>query len=678
MAAKLGGVIDTLKPRYESLMAGGTGVRPLSSRFVNNGKVTDHHAILPTTVDAAGKKLNAMEEKIYDLICRRLLCAWHDDHITATTNVISRIDGVEDGIVDRYHSTGTVVKHLGWKAVEPSYQAAKPRPGSSAKDPQALTSFAGDDDFVLPAGLVKDLPLTVTDVQSAKKETRPPRPYNEATLLTAMETAGRTIDDKEISAAMREKGLGTPATRAAIIEGLLKRSLLYREGKTLRATDKGVRLIEVVCPQAKSPRMTGEWEALLRAVERGEGKLADFLEGIEKFVGDEVKALKSGAKAGGEAKTPVAKKEIPGRSSAAGDEVVRPATGKNDVRPPAVSNIKCDGSIDSVLKNRFGFEEFRPHQREVCAAVVAGQNALVVMPTGSGKSLCYQLPGMVRGGTTLVISPLIALMEDQVSKLLQLGLKAERMHSGRSREDLRQIMSRYRSGDLDFLYLAPERLALRGFVDFLASTTPALVAVDEAHCISHWGHDFRPDYRQLGERLRELGDVPVISLTATATPMVQDDIIAQLGLKGTEKFIRGFRRDNIAIEVMQMTPKARRNRIVAILRDKARRPAIVYGPTRAGVEEIAGLLDGQGGLRAAAYHAGMPPARRDRVQSEFLSGQLDVITATVAFGMGVDKANIRSVIHMALPSSIEAYYQEIGRAGRDGQPSRAFMFYSWG
>ena len=342
--------------------------------------------------------------------------------------------------------------------------------------------------------------------------------------------------------------------------------------------------------------------------------------------------------------------------------------------------------LRQLLSERFGFSAFRPHQEAVCVAAAEGRDALVVMPTGAGKSLCYQLPGLWRrqhgGGCVVVVSPLIALMEDQVGKMLEKGFAAERIHSGCEREAARESCRRYLRGELDFLFFAPERLAVPGFPEMLARRTPALVAVDEAHCISHWGHDFRPEYRMLGERLPLLRPAPILALTATATPVVQSDIVDQLrlgtlggGQGDAIRFIHGFRRENIALEVVDCAPTQRRALAAKAVADAAHRPAILYAPTRKDAEEIAAEFAAEG-LPVAAYHAGLPPRQREAVQNAFGTGGLDVVVATIAFGMGVDKADVRTVVHMALPQSLESYSQEVGRAGRDGQPSRALLLGS--
>jgi RecQ family ATP-dependent DNA helicase len=340
----------------------------------------------------------------------------------------------------------------------------------------------------------------------------------------------------------------------------------------------------------------------------------------------------------------------------------------------------ADG-LGELLKSVFGFAGFRKGQEAVCRAAIAGRDLLLVMPTGAGKSLCYQLPALARGGTALVISPLIALMDDQAAKLTALGLKVARIHSGLERSVARQACVDYLQGTLQFLFIAPERLRVPGFAEMLAKRRLALIAIDEAHCISQWGHDFRPDYRMLGEHLPGMrgdapeGPAPVLALTATATPSVQADIVAQLGMVKPERFIHGFRRDNLGIEVVEVSMPERPAAICGLLGDAARRPAIVYATSRKQAERLAEELSRL--LPAAAYHAGLEPETRERVQTAFQAGELEVVVATIAFGMGIDKADIRTVIHAGLPATLEGYYQEIGRAGRDGGPSRTYLMHSY-
>jgi ATP-dependent DNA helicase RecQ len=274
-----------------------------------------------------------------------------------------------------------------------------------------------------------------------------------------------------------------------------------------------------------------------------------------------------------------------------------------------------------------------------------------------------------------VVSPLIALMDDQATKLTAKGLKVARIHSGLSRDDARQACRDYLDGTLQFLFIAPERLRVPGFPEMLAKRKPSLIAIDEAHCISGWGHDFRPDYRTLGDWLPLLRPAPIIALTATATPIVQKDIVAQLNLIEPALYIHGFRRENLAIEVVELSKPQRAEFVEKFLARPATRPAIVYAPSRKESDALAIQLSGQ--FPAAAYHAGLDARTRERVQRAFLSSKLDVVVATIAFGMGIDKANIRTVIHTALPGSVEAYYQEIGRAGRDGLESRAILLHSF-
>ncbi len=331
--------------------------------------------------------------------------------------------------------------------------------------------------------------------------------------------------------------------------------------------------------------------------------------------------------------------------------------------------------LQLLLKNTFGFPAFRASQQAVCEAAVGGRDVLLVMPTGAGKSLCYQLPALARGGTALVISPLIALMDDQAHKLTSLGLSVGRIHSGLGRESSREVCRAYLDGKLQFLFIAPERFRVPGFGEMLAKRPLALIAIDEAHCISHWGHDFRPDYRNLAGHLRALRPAPVIALTATATPQVQRDIVSELALHDPKQFIQGFRRTNLAVEVVEVSKPRRIEMARKLLHDPAHRPAIIYAPSRKDAEALTAELNQD--FPAATYHAGLEAGTRERVQRAFLDGKLQAVVATIAFGMGIDKADVRTVLHTAMPATLEGYYQEIGRAGRDGKPARAVMMYSW-
>mgnify|MGYP001403125895 CR=1 FL=1 len=328
--------------------------------------------------------------------------------------------------------------------------------------------------------------------------------------------------------------------------------------------------------------------------------------------------------------------------------------------------------FDAAL-GRLGYSAFRPGQREAIATILDRGRLLLVAPTGGGKSLIYQLPATVLGGTTLVISPLVSLMHDQVAALTARGVSATFLAATLPGDEVRRRMSALGQGAFSIAYVAPERLAFPGFRGLARDLGCPLVAIDEAHCISEWGHDFRPDYLQIGELLADLGGARVLACTATATPVVRDEIVARLGLPSdTPQMVHGFARPNLALRVRDVRSTAGTGAVVdAALTETLGAPganrgtAIVYAPTRRTTEDEAARLTAAG-WRAADYHAGLDGARRDRTQQEFREGRLEVIVATNAFGMGIDRADVRAVIHLAPPGSIEAYYQEVGRAGRDG------------
>ena len=310
-------------------------------------------------------------------------------------------------------------------------------------------------------------------------------------------------------------------------------------------------------------------------------------------------------------------------------------------------------------------------------AVLAGRDSLVVLPTGGGKSLCFQAPALVRPGLALVVSPLISLMKDQVDGLRECGVAAGQMNSAQSLDDLRAVERAVLRGAVKLLFVSPERLVTARCRELLAEAKVKTFAIDEAHCISHWGHDFRPAYRRLHGLKQQLGDVPVLALTATATRRVAGDIIRQLGMKKPAGFKGSFFRPNLLITAHKKgTGRNTRNDILGIVRRHRGDSGIVYCLSRRSVESTTEWLRARG-VRAAAYHAGLSDEERTRTQDAFARDDVDVVVATVAFGMGIDKSNVRFVVHRDMPKSVEAWYQEIGRAGRDGLPSDCVLMYSW-
>jgi len=523
IVATLDSVAAAVAPNYPKLVAEGTGKPTLGKRFVDDSKVSDHHALLPNAVPAGRVQLSDPERKIYDLICRRFLMMWHEDHVQAVTTVITAITNPgadapihapsHAPIIDRYRTSGTLVQQMGWKVLD------------VVVEKKTKKSEDDEEDQLLPTDLKQGQPQHVASIEAKNKRTKPPKRFTEGTLLTAMQTAGQTLDEKELSDAMKETGLGTPATRAGIIETLLKRDYMVRKGKTIEATEKGIHLIEVVHPEVKTPAMTGQWESYLKKIHEGEAQLDPFISGIDEYVSGVVRKVRTEPRRPYVSQDNFRRVANSGASKEASSGKASAAIEKKATKKPSKS-----AQLEAMLKERFGFEKFLPGQKSVCMSVLAGKDALLVRPSGSGKSLCYQLAGAALGSVTLIFSAHEDWLDAQVNTLRDKNFAAERIHAGRSREELRAACVEYLNGRLNFLFVAPERLAVTGFPEMLTKHKPALIVIEEADRIVPASESYLADYALLGEHLSKLRPAPMLALSSTAIEPQQKEILARLGM----------------------------------------------------------------------------------------------------------------------------------------------------
>lgn len=622
---KIKKIWSAVSGNYQSVISGAFPASGIPSRYVNNSKVGDHHAILPTgSLKGIGGASQA-EKKVFDLICRRFLMAFEQSFLSEITNVSTLVSF--ESKVDRYLSRGTIIKRRGWKALLLSSKSSQ-----------------NSEDAILPEWLEESLEGLKGEPFYEEKVTKPPKRYTDASLLTAMESAGKFVDEKDLGDVIKESGIGTPATRAGIVETLIKREYVGRKGKSFIAFDKGIRLIEQVFPKLSSVSLTAEWEKALDEVNSGELYSQDFDLKISNFV----KELLSNGE--------------------------RPHNSNVEVNNAAAKPI--NGRVDGASKKRQE-ETFnvnlKPAQSAAVKHLSQGKDTFCMLPTGYGKSMIYQYAGLNLGGRTLVVSPLIALMKDQVDSIRQLGIDARLLSSEKDFESYLSDIEAFIEGDCKFLFVSPEKASNIKFIEKVTRAQISLLVFDEAHCISTWGSDFRPHYKKLSGLVKAARPAPVCLLSATVTPSIYKDVLESLGISNAENVVSLEIPENNKIHVSMAEEPERLSEIAQILESDTNKPSVVYVPTRKLAEQLSEKISSLG--VTAHFHAGLRPQDKTIIQSAFLNGQIDIVVATIAFGMGINKPDIRSIIHYAAPMSLENYVQEIGRGGRDGKASKSFLFY---
>jgi len=518
IVATLGRVAAAVGPQYPGMVAEGTGKRNPGRRFVDDSKVSDHHAILPNAVHANRNSLSEPERKIYDLVCRRFLMMWHDDFLQAVTTVITAITNVDAGesVVDRFRTSGTLVEQMGWKALD-----LAPEKKKKSSDDEA--------DQVLPTDLAQGQQQRVASIDAKKKKTKPPKRFTEGTLLTAMQTAGQNLDEKELSEAMKETGLGTPATRAGIIETLLKRGYIVRSGKVLEATEKGLHLISVVHPEVKSPAMTGQWEAFLKKIHQGNAELNPFIEGINGYVSDVVGKVRQLPRAPYQPQSRFAQKPESGADTKKAP--AKKSAGERAAKSPSTRKPSKSAQLTQLLKDRFALEKFPTGVKNACTAMMDGRDALVAIDKAPQMGIAAPLAALVMEATALVFAREPRAMEEQVASLKEKGIAAACIHAGVGRDESRAACVEFLGGKLSVLLLDPERLSVQGLPQMLLKRRPAFVVVEEAQQIVSSAYAASDANTLLAEHLASFRPAPTLALCQGTSAREREQIAAKMSLK---------------------------------------------------------------------------------------------------------------------------------------------------